>query len=106
MITFTRTTQTADPATGIPTPTVTTITGNAVRVAPRSKLDIERYAELGLQLHQIAVLLFTPTTYGDTPQTGDTVVWPATNGATYTVRDVNPIAPDGVTIAARVAVTR
>lgn len=104
MITFTRITQTADPATGIPTPSTSTIAGNAVRVRPRVH-DIARYDAIGLKVQDVVTLLFTPATYGDTPQPGDTVPWPST-GPTFTVRDVNPIAPDGVTIAARVAVTR
>ena len=46
-------------------------------------------------------LIFVPTTYGDTVEPGDTVVWA---NDTYTVRDVEPASPDGVTILARVII--
>lgn len=98
MTTFTRTTQTIDPTTGLlGTPVVTTITGSAIRVRGRA----ETYQKLGLIDSQAPTLFFTPTNYGDTPAPGDTVVW---GGVTFTAQDVNPIAPDGVTIAARVVV--
>jgi hypothetical protein len=102
MITFTRVTQTPDPATGLPTPTTSTVTGSAIQV----RGDPDTYKRLELIRSQAPTLFFTPTTYGELPAPGDTVVWPATNGQTYTVRDVDPIAPDGVAIAARVVITR
>lgn len=98
MTTFTRVTQNVNPADGtIGTPTTTTITGSAIRVRGLP----ETYQKLGLIDSQSPTLFFTPTNYGDTPAPGDTVVF---GGVTFTVHDVNPIAPDGVTIAARVVV--
>lgn len=98
MTTFTRTVQTVDPATGLlGTPTITTITGSAIRVRGLP----QTYQKLGLIDSQAPTLFFTPTTYGDTPAPGDTVVF---GGTTFTTLDVSPIAPDGVTIAARVVV--
>lgn len=102
MITFTRTTQTPDPATGIPTPAQTTITGSAIQVRGRP----QRYMALGLNLTTMPTLVFTPTTYGEVPEPGDVVTWPATNGKVYSVKDVDPIAPDGVVIVARVVIGR
>ena len=67
--------------------------------------DPLRYQALGLSLTENPTLVFTPTTYGETPQPGDSVVWPA-NGTTYCVEDVDPVAPDGVTILARVVIGR
>lgn len=82
----------------------TTITGSAVQV----KGNAQRYADLGLVLATMPTLFFTPTDYalaaGGTSFVlpGDTVSW---CGTTYTVRDVDPIAPDGYVIAARIVVS-
>lgn len=98
MTTFTRVIQTVDPNTGLlGIPTTTTITGSAVRVRGRP----ETYQKLGLIDSQAPTLFFTPTNYGDTPLPGDTVVF---GGVTFTTQDVEVIAPDGVTIAARCVV--
>lgn len=106
MITFTRTTQTYDASADSVTSLVTTITGDAMEVEPRQS-DLKRYEEHGLRLTETVMLLFTPTTYGDLPAPGDVITWPnASNGVAYTVRDVNPLRPDGVTILARVACSR
>jgi hypothetical protein len=93
-------TQTYDPLAGTTTSSSSTITGSAIEV----RGDVERYKALGLVLSTMPTLFFSPTTYGECPQAGDSVVWPETNGSTYTVRDVARIAPDGVTIAARVVI--
>lgn len=98
-VTFTRTTQVEDPLTGLLTPTVTTITGNAIRV----RGSPETMRALALIDSEAPTLLFDATTYGDRPAPGDTVVW---ESLTWTVRDVNPVAPDGVTIISRVVITR
>lgn len=98
-ITLTRTTQTLDEDTGLVTPVTSTIVGAAVKV----RGDVARYRELGLVLQTMPTLFFTPNTYGDTPQVGDTLEWPEV-GDIYTVRDVETIAPDGVTIAARLVI--
>lgn len=103
-VTFTRTTPgTYDPLTETTTPaTITTIPGAAVRVEPRSMLDVDRYRALSLVESQAPTLLFCPTTFGSLPKAGDTVVW---GGTTLTVRDVNPLEPDGTPIMAHVIVT-
>lgn len=101
MTTFTRTTQTEDETTGLVTATTTTITGNAIRV----RGSPETYRALGLIDSEAPTLLFTPDLYdsANRPAPGDTVVW---ESLTWTVRDVNPVAPDGITIIARVVITR
>ena len=100
MTTFTRRTRTLDESTAQVTYTETSITGKAIK----SRSDPVRYRELGLVLQTMPTLFFTPTTYGDTPEVGDVVEWPPSSGDEYTVRDVDAIAPDGVTIAARVVI--
>ena len=102
MPTFTRTSHTTDPETGLHTTSTSTIAGSAIQV----RGDPQRYAALGLKLDTMPTLFFTPTTYGDEPLPGDTVTWPVQNGDLYTVRDVSPIAPDGVLIAARIVIGR
>lgn len=100
MITFVRNTQSNyDPETDTATVTETEITGVALRVRGEPK----RYAELGLVESQAPTLFFVPTTYGDTPEPGDAVEW---LNDTYIVRDVDPLAPDGVTISARVIIAK
>ena len=99
-ITFTRTTRTYTAATDTATVSSSTVTGSAIQV----RGDPQRYAALGLVLTTMPTLFWAPTTYGEVPLPGDTVVWPETGGSTYTVRDVDPIAPDGVVIAARVVI--
>lgn len=102
-VTFSRTTRVEDPATGQSTTTAITVAGHAIR----TKGDALRLQALGIVERDVVVLLFTAATYGDTPRPGDTVEWPAGSGARpYTVRDVDPVAPDGPSIIARVTVTR
>lgn len=100
-VTFTRTTRGAyDETTDTPgTPTVTTIPGSAVQV----RGSPNTYLRLTLIESSNPTLFFTPSTYGDLPKMGDTVTWA---GAPCTVADVNPVAPDGVVIAARIVVSR
>lgn len=101
MTTFTRVTHgTYDPETDLAASrTESTIEGVAIRV----RGERHRYQELGLVEAKAPTLLFVPATYGDTPEPGDTVEW---ESETYTVRDVDPLAPDGVTIQARVIVEK
>ena len=103
-VTFTCTTSDSyDPETETETPTTTTIGGKAVRVTARSAADQEAYRGLGLVAGEAPTLLFVPTTEGDVPSVGDTVVWASER---LTVRSVAPIAPDGTVRAARVIVGR
>ena len=100
--TFTRKTQTLDPETGVMKTVETTVTGAAFR---QMRGDPHVYAELGLSLTENPQLFFTPTTYGEVPKPGDEVTWP-TGGTVYKVKSVNPLAPDGVVIAAKVVIGR
>ena len=99
--TFTRRTNTTNPEDGSHTVAESTVTGSAMRV----KGDPHTYTALGLSLTENPTLFFVPDTYGDVPEPGDEVTWP-TSGTVYHVADVNPIAPDGVVIAARVVIGR
>lgn len=99
-ITFTDVTQGSyDPETDTATPSTATVTGSAVRVQG----DPQMYEALGLVEAEPATLLFAPTTYGDTPALGSTCTW---GSSTFTVRAVNPVAPDGSAIIAKVVVSR
>ena len=98
-VVFTRTVPgTYNPATDtFTTPTETTIPGSAIQV----RGDPETYRAMSLIQSEAPTLFWTPATYGEYPEPGDTVVWAST---TYTVRDVLKIQPDGVCIAVRVIV--
>ena len=80
-------------------PSVTTISGSAIQV----RGDPDTYRALNLIQSEAPTLFWTPDTYGDRPLPGDTVEWAST---VYTIRDVAPIQPDGVLIAARLIVVR
>lgn len=103
MLTFTRTIQDIDPLTGAPAPIVTTISGEAIVV----RGNPQRYRELGLLLSTMPTLLFTPNGYplkAFTPEfvlPGDVTTL---NGVVMTVKDVDPVAPDGFVIIARIVV--
>lgn len=71
------------------------VEGRAVRVNG----DPETYSRLGLETAEPVTLLFVPNTLGHRPRKGSTAVW---ENAKRTVRDVDPIAPSGQTVAARV----
>lgn len=79
----------------------TTIIGSAIQVSG----DPQRYAALGLVLSTSPTLFFTPTAYNlraftpDFVVPGDIVTW---NDTDFTVKDVKPIAPDGIVVAARI----
>ena len=91
---------TENPLTGVFTaPTSSVVTGAAVQVKGKGLL----YQQLQLIESESPTLLFSGQTFGGLPKLGDTVVW---NGLTYTVRDVNEIAPDGNAILARVVIAR
>lgn len=105
-LTFTRTSPgTYDPLTDLTTAaTVTTVAGEAIVV----RGDPQRYRALELSMSTALTLFFTPTVYAlrafttDFVQPGDTTTL---NGLAMTVRDVSPIAPDGMVIAARIIVS-
>ena len=100
-VTFTREISgTFDEATGLYSGSSTsTVTGSAVRVRGNPKT----YDRLSLKQNEAPTLLFTPTTYGQLPLPDDKVTW---NSIEYTVRDIDPVAPDGTTILAKIVVSR
>lgn len=100
-VSFTRTTQTHNPLTEVITSSTSTIAGAAIRV--RTQDSKARYGALGLVETEAATLLFVPSTYGEFPKPGDKCTW---EGVPYTVRDVDPCAPDGTVIFARVVISR
>lgn len=102
MITFTRTTMTVDETTGIPTPTVSTITGSAIE---KSTGEDDAYQLIGLTRGEAPLLFFTPSTYGAQVAAGDVVQWPE-NGDTFVTRKVRHLRPDGVIIASYVVISR
>ena len=97
-VTFTRTSQGSyDAATDTAALATSTITGTAVRVPGNP----HRYAALGIVESKAPTLIFIPTLYGQTPEPGDVVTWESQE---YTVRDVIPFGPDGVTIGASIVI--
>ncbi|MBA3890494.1 MAG: hypothetical protein H0X64_08180 [Gemmatimonadaceae bacterium] len=78
-----------------------TVTGYALRVKPSSQLDRAKYQALELITSEAVTLLFAPDEYGRLPELGATADFA---GVRYTVRDREPIAPDGVAIMARIVV--
>lgn len=98
--TFARTRVAYVPATGVQTPSTTTITAKAIR-----RRDFPRgYIAPTLTQQETLSLLICGAAYGDTPLPGDTAT--SGNGTVYTVDFVTPVAPDGTTIVARVVVSR
>lgn len=98
-VVFTESQMAIDDETGAATETISTVPGHALRVKGRP----DTYRALSLVESQAPTLLFVPDTYGAAPALGSSVIW---NGATYTVRDVDPLAPDGTAILHRVVVAR
>ena len=98
-VTFSKETRVHDPLTGHSTVSTTTVEGFAIRVVGRSKT----YEALKLVESQAPTLLFAATTFGEIPDVGMTVPW---GGETFTVADVNPVAPDGNSIIARVVIAK
>lgn len=80
---------TPDPATDTyGDPVVTTVSGLAIR----TKGDPKRYEALSLVQSESPMLVFTPTTRGESPPLNSTVSW---GGVTFTARDAEPVDPDG-----------
>lgn len=98
-VTITRSTSSYDPTTDSMTVTSSEIVGVAVRVEGNPIT----YQRLGLVESEAPTLCFSPRTYGETPAPGDKITW---GQVQYTVRDVNPLAPDGVTILAHLVIAR
>ena len=87
-VTFTRTTNAYDEATGLLTPTTATVTGYAIR----DMGSPDRYERLGLVPATHPTLWVTTATYGAAVLLGDTVTW---GGKVLTVKDVEPVDLDG-----------
>lgn len=98
-VTFTRITRAYAPATDTSTATVSTVSGHAIR----GRGNPQVYEALKLVESEAPTLIFAPATYDEVPEVGDTVTW---GGTGYTVRNVQPIAPDGDNLLARVVVSR
>lgn len=99
-VTFSHTTSTYTESTDATTAPVTaTVAGYALRV----KGNPITYAALNLVQSEAPTLLFAPSTYGQMPVLGSSVTW---GGQSYTVRDVNPLAPNGTAILCKVVVAR
>lgn len=99
-VTFTLTGQgTYNPATDTTTPGLdVTVDGSAVEV----RGSLFHYQQLGLIATKARTLLFVPTTFNTAPLLDSVVVW---GGESYTVKNVQLIAPNGDVIAARVVVS-
>jgi hypothetical protein len=103
MTTFVRSTVTYDATTGNQTAVSTAVAGVAIRVANPYRNELARFEKGSATFQETAVLFWTPDAYGDRPRPGDVVTWEEVE---WTAVFVDPIAPDGVTIAARVGVGR
>lgn len=97
-VTFTLSDSTYAPSTDATSaPTTSTVTGAAMRV----KGDARMYESMKLVQSGLVTLLFAPDTYGERPALGSIVEW---EGADAVVVGVNPLAPDGTDILARVVI--
>lgn len=84
-----------NPVTNVSTEQTLTVGGHAIAVSG----DPLRYEALHLVQSDAITLLFAPTTFGQLPPLGSSVPF---GGSTWIVRDVEPTAPDGTAIAARI----
>lgn len=78
-------------------PVTVAVPGYAVRV----KGDPLQYQALGLVQSEAPTLLFAPDTFGRLPAIGAIVQF---GGASFTVRAVDAVAPDGVAIIAKIVI--
>lgn len=76
-----------------------TVPGYAIR----TRGNPQKYAALKLVESEAPTLFFVPSTYGDTPDLNALATF---GGTEYAVVSVEPVAPDGVAIAAHVIVGR
>lgn len=76
-------------------------TTSVAGTASRDKGDPKRYQRLNLTPSEAPTLIFVPNTIGEEPELGMTVYF---GGVTYVVKDVEPIAPAGVSFASSVVV--
>lgn len=98
-IAFTRVSNTVD-ATDRGTPTPSIIPGAAMR----TKGDPATYVKLKLEQTKAVTVLFAPDVAGQLPEPGDKARWA---NSKFTVADVDPVMPDGVTLVyARIVMSR
>lgn len=100
-VTFTRETPgTHDPATGlVAAPSVSTVSGYAIRVKAKSVADQRAYERAQLTPGEAPMLFFVASTYGLVPVLGSNCEGGGIDG---TVREFgDPVAPDAVVIASR-----
>lgn len=101
-IVFTRKTTVLDEVTGATVPVTTTTPTSAIRVKPY-RMDYMRLETGGLTLFDPVTLLAAASGMAFSPLPGDTFSWGANS---FTVRTVDPIAPDGNAILYRVIGSR
>ena len=97
-VTFTRAVNTVDVRSGDVAPTQITAVSSAIRVKPY-RMDLLRYEALGLTLNNPVTLVVAASGLAFAPLPGDVFAFGA---ETFTVRTVDPIAPDGAAILYRV----
>lgn len=100
-VTFSKTVPgTYDPATDTTTgATTSSVSGFAIG----KRGDPVLYQKLSLIQSEAPTLFFVPSTIGEAPLLGASVVW---GGIAYVVRDVDPLSIDGVPIAHDVVVSK
>lgn len=79
--------------------TVATVSGTAMEISG----DPELYVQLSLIQSENPTLLFRPSTEGELPPLGATVVW---GGETLTVKNITRLAMNGTPTAAKIVVGR
>lgn len=95
----------ANPGTHSPTAgtfssaSTSTVAGYGVR----SRGDPKVYEALKLTPREAPTIFFVPSTYGQLPALNSKVPF---ESVTYSVRSIDPIAPDGTAIAARVVISK
>lgn len=77
--------------------TPTSVTGKAIK----SRSSYKRHEALKLVITATLTLFFVPDTINTLPTHKMTVEWAGEN---WTVEDVDPVAPDGIAIAARIII--
>lgn len=85
-------------------PTSTTVSGYAIKVAPKSQTDLRAFAEGSLGAKEALMLLFAATTINVKPAIGSEVIW---NGVGYSVKGFgDDIAPGGPVVCSRPVIAR
>jgi hypothetical protein len=91
---------TLDEATGLYTSaSTTTVSGKAIQTRGNPKT----YERLSLKQSEAPSLFWVPDTLGQLPLPDYRITW---GGRALVARDIDPIAPNGTAIAARIVVSR